>query len=48
VKNLRFGDQIVSIGVGGKGTRRYHLECYKKYQEQEIIVSPFSKVEEIR
>jgi hypothetical protein len=47
-EELKVGDQIVSIGAGRKGTRRYHLECYKKYQEQEIIVSPFSKVEEIR
>jgi hypothetical protein len=47
-KEFKVGDKIVSIGAGGKGTSRYHFECYKKYQMQEIVVRPFSKVEEIR
>jgi len=43
---FKIGDKIVSVGAGGKRAKRYHLECYKRYQEQEIIVTPFSKVGE--
>jgi len=46
-KEFKVGDVIASIGEGRKGLKRFHLECYKKFQEQEIIVVPFSKVEEI-